>query len=636
MSKQIFINYRRTLNPKDAQLLFKTLERQFGAGRVFLDVKGLEGGDHWLHTLERQVDASIAMISIIGHGWADVRDDEGKNRRLDNPNDFVRFEIARAFSRKIPVLPVLVDGAAMPDISVLPPNLVELTFPQAMRLRNESFDEDAEKIAKRLKLLIAGAKPRGVSTRRAGALAAVGLATGVAGGVVAGPWTLSQLGLPFLGVTLDGDPAMVARLRQQVAGAEATAGRAATAQQAAERTVETAEAQRRALAERTAAAEKERDERRAALASAQSAASDAQQRLSGLLQERDDQKAELAKAVARVTSAEREVAGAKAAQERVEKLRQEQQLGFSAAEAKLKADLQTANTTLQSAVSEGARVSAKLKQVEMERDGVRSQFNALKSDARELGDAKILERSEAEKRLATVTKDRDERQAALVAAIKSRDEAIAAGKDVAEKFETERRGLAEKLAAAEKAREPKTAVPNENSQATLSKRKSDPRSLIPPGPEGDALRRFFQDLPKEFGGEEKSASLEMKLDDAKPKRSPDCPAVADNSNSIYDAIFTDTLVSWFFDLGISVKCKPIRSGGLEITMLTDSSDANARDVRVGDLIVWVNGTIILNPKQMAELLAVAKAAGRPAVLLTLKRGDQGRVVLVRFTDAVTK
>jgi len=202
MASKIFINYRRSVNLKDAQLLEKVLHRHFAKSRVFLDVSGIDGGDHWLHTLERQVDDSVAMVSLLGKGWADVRDDQG-NRRLDNPNDFVRFEIARAFARKLPVLPVRIDGASMPQLAELPTNLAPLTFPQAMLLRAESFDDDADKIARRLKELVAAARPRGVSMWRAGALAAAALAVGVA----AGPYALTTAGmpLPWLGVAAETD-----------------------------------------------------------------------------------------------------------------------------------------------------------------------------------------------------------------------------------------------------------------------------------------------------------------------------------------------------------------------------------------------------------------------------------------------
>jgi formylglycine-generating enzyme required for sulfatase activity len=204
MAGMIFINYRRVLNLKDAQLLEKILQKKFGAAKVFLDTSGLEGGKHWLHTLEAQVDASSAMVSLIGKGWADVPGEAGA-RRLDNPDDFVRFEIARAFSRKIPVLPVLIDGAAMPDTPELPRNLLPLLFVQAMLFRAESANDDGEKIANRLAALIEEAKPKGARVWMAGA-AAVALAAGIA----AGPSLQTALGI-LPPIPADATAAMKAR-----------------------------------------------------------------------------------------------------------------------------------------------------------------------------------------------------------------------------------------------------------------------------------------------------------------------------------------------------------------------------------------------------------------------------------------
>ena len=181
MARKIFVNYRRSSTAKDAQLLERALQRAFGAKRVFLDRTGIDGGDHWMHTLEQQVHASAAMVVLIGEGWADVRN-EKNGRRLEDPNDFVRFEIARALAQGIPALPVLIDGAAMPTMTQLPEILAPLTFVHAMRLRTEYFDDDAEKIVQRLRYLIAQKRPRGVPIWQLGVVGALALAAGVLAG----------------------------------------------------------------------------------------------------------------------------------------------------------------------------------------------------------------------------------------------------------------------------------------------------------------------------------------------------------------------------------------------------------------------------------------------------------------------
>lgn len=154
MSGKVFINYRRVESLKDARHLAALLDRGSLKGRVFIDLKGLDGAGDWLTELERQVAASDVVVSLICRDWTEVKGDDGK-RRIDNEGDFVRYELAEAFRRKIPVVPVLIDGARMPAGNQLPPQLLLLTRPQAEVLRTETFDADVDKIAARIRAEIA-------------------------------------------------------------------------------------------------------------------------------------------------------------------------------------------------------------------------------------------------------------------------------------------------------------------------------------------------------------------------------------------------------------------------------------------------------------------------------------------------
>lgn len=178
MQKRIFISYRRVDSARDALHLATLLKQAFGKSRVFIDCRTLDGSPDWLHELEREVAASGTVIALIGGGWLDAKDESGR-RRLDDHNDLVRFELAEAFRREIPVVPVLVDGARMPTPSELPQNLILLTRPQAELLRIESFETDAAKIAKRIRSEMGRQKPgRSVWLWVAGG--AVGLAMAMA------------------------------------------------------------------------------------------------------------------------------------------------------------------------------------------------------------------------------------------------------------------------------------------------------------------------------------------------------------------------------------------------------------------------------------------------------------------------
>src|SRR6185436_14031034 len=81
-----------------------------------------------------------------GREWATAKDLAG-SRRLDEPFDFVRIEIAAALARpNVLVVPVLVEGASMPATSELPDNLKALARRHAVSVRDETWDADVERL----------------------------------------------------------------------------------------------------------------------------------------------------------------------------------------------------------------------------------------------------------------------------------------------------------------------------------------------------------------------------------------------------------------------------------------------------------------------------------------------------------
>jgi hypothetical protein len=145
MSGQIFISYRRKDSAASAGRLYDRLSGRFRSNRIFFDVDNIPPGVDFVETIEQSVGSCDVLIAVIGKRWLISSEGEG-SRRLDNPDDFVRLEIATALKRSIRVIPVLVDDASMPRASDLPDDLKTLVRRNAVEVRQDRFRSDSESL----------------------------------------------------------------------------------------------------------------------------------------------------------------------------------------------------------------------------------------------------------------------------------------------------------------------------------------------------------------------------------------------------------------------------------------------------------------------------------------------------------
>lgn len=136
----LFISYRRDDASANAGRLCDWLKRQFGAAQVFLDTDKIAPGDDFEQVLETRLAAADVLLALIGPRWLDIADAGG--RRLDQPQDYVRREIAAGLTRGMRVIPVLVGGARMPAEEALPEPLRALARRNAASLGDASFERD--------------------------------------------------------------------------------------------------------------------------------------------------------------------------------------------------------------------------------------------------------------------------------------------------------------------------------------------------------------------------------------------------------------------------------------------------------------------------------------------------------------
>jgi flagellar biosynthesis GTPase FlhF len=139
--RRIFISYRRDDSEGQAGRLFDDLTAHFGSDAVFMDVAAIRKGLDFRRIIHEHVTSCGVLLVIIGKRWLSVTDGKGR-RRLDDPNDFVRLEIAAALSRGIPVVPVRVHDAAMPTEQELPDALKELAFRNGTELTHARWNSD--------------------------------------------------------------------------------------------------------------------------------------------------------------------------------------------------------------------------------------------------------------------------------------------------------------------------------------------------------------------------------------------------------------------------------------------------------------------------------------------------------------
>jgi TIR domain len=145
----IFINYRREDSGGEAAHLRDDLVERFGEDNVFLDLGDIVPGADYRRRIFDAIDSSNVVLVLIGPRWS--------TRRLEEPDDLLREEIARALTSGVPVVPVLVNNAHMP--AWLPPEIQQLRHLQAAPLRNPDWRNDVARLVGRLQQFVPAAPP---------------------------------------------------------------------------------------------------------------------------------------------------------------------------------------------------------------------------------------------------------------------------------------------------------------------------------------------------------------------------------------------------------------------------------------------------------------------------------------------
>jgi hypothetical protein len=144
-SRGVFLSYRRQDTAPYARLLQFQLRERFPDVRVFMDMDSIEAGLDFAEVIREAVGSCAVLVALIGRQWATLADEQGR-RRLDDPDDWVRFEIQAALERGVRVIPVLVDGVGPLRQEQLPAALQELARLNVLDLSYGRYEYDAARL----------------------------------------------------------------------------------------------------------------------------------------------------------------------------------------------------------------------------------------------------------------------------------------------------------------------------------------------------------------------------------------------------------------------------------------------------------------------------------------------------------
>jgi hypothetical protein len=152
---KILISYRRSDSAAMAGRICDRLIARYGPDSVFLDIDNIpfaiDFRDHVRDTLKQ----SDVVLAVVGPRWRGAG--EG-HVRLEDADDPVRVEIELAITAGIPIFPVLVDGATMPQAPDLPDSLKRFAFINAAPVdTGRDFHQHVDRLIRSLDQML-GAK----------------------------------------------------------------------------------------------------------------------------------------------------------------------------------------------------------------------------------------------------------------------------------------------------------------------------------------------------------------------------------------------------------------------------------------------------------------------------------------------
>jgi tetratricopeptide (TPR) repeat protein len=146
VGRTVFINYRGEDSHTCGALLYEHLTGRFGKDLVFLDCESIPAGADFVEELLGRVRSARIVLAVIGPSWLTAINPTTGRRRIEDPADWIRRELAEAFAAGVRVIPVLTDQAELPAATDLPADIAALSRCQYRHLRRREPTSDLARI----------------------------------------------------------------------------------------------------------------------------------------------------------------------------------------------------------------------------------------------------------------------------------------------------------------------------------------------------------------------------------------------------------------------------------------------------------------------------------------------------------
>jgi len=135
---RLFISYRRYESEQNwTDRIYESLSQQYGRQRIFRDLNTIDLGTDLAQRIEQGIEKCDIFLPVVGKQWFPLRE----HRDID----WVEQEIATAIAQKKTIIPIIIDGAAMPGVNDLPEEIREVAFALGQRLRAQpDYERDMQ------------------------------------------------------------------------------------------------------------------------------------------------------------------------------------------------------------------------------------------------------------------------------------------------------------------------------------------------------------------------------------------------------------------------------------------------------------------------------------------------------------